>query len=610
MRGESMRFLPILLLAAGLSAPAAADPLYAIAMHGEPALPSDYTHFSYVNPDARKGGAITYGVIGSFDSLNPFVLKGMRSSARGLWDEIFGNLVYEPLMRRSRDEPFTLYGLLAQTVEWDDQRSYIQFNLNPQARWSDGEPVTADDVIFTFNLLREKGRPPYNSRLDLVERMEKVGDLGVRFTFNDKANRETPLIFALMPVLPEHAIDPETFDTNTMAMPVGSGPYLIDRIEPGQRIVYKRNPDYWAENLPSNIGFNNYDTIAVDYYLQDSTLFEAFKTGAVDVYIDNDPGHWSRAYGFPAAENGDIVKDVFRQQTPTGMQGFVFNTRRPKFADERVREALSDVFDFEWVNRTLFDNAYQRTESYWQNSSLGAFGNAASEDERTLLGAAAGDMPPALLDGTYAMPVTDGSGADRAVLGSAVRKLAAAGYQITNGKMIGPDGRPLAFEVMTSNANQEKLALAYQHTLKLIGIDLAVRTVDDAQYQKRLNSFDYDMIMLLAPGFYYQSSLSPGAEQTWRWSSQARDTNGTFNFAGVASPEIDRVIDEMLAARSDETFTSSVRALDRLLVNGHYVLPLYHRDGQWVARWKQFAHPAKTPIYGYQLPTWWDSSAP
>ena len=604
-----MRFLATLLLSAALSGAAAAEPVHGIAMHGEPALPADYQHFSYVNPDVKKGGAITYGVVGSFDALNPFVLKGMRSSARGLWDEVLGNLVFEPLMQRSRDEPFTLYGLLAESAEWDDDRSYVQFNMNPDAKWSDGEPVTADDVIFTFNLLKDKGRPPYNRRLALVETMEKVGDNSVKFTFNADANRETPLIFALMPVLPQHAIDPETFDTDTMTTPVGSGPYAITKVEPGQRIVYERRDDYWGKDAPSMVGFANYDTVTIDYYLQDSTLFEAFKKGAVDVYLDDDPSHWARAYDFPAASEGKVVKDVFNPKTPTGMQGFVFNTRRPKFEDARVRKALSDVFDFEWVNRTLFNNAYQRTQSYWQNSALGAYGNPASAAERELLGDAIDVIDPAILAGDYTMPVTDGSGADRKVLGAAVKLLGEAGYRIANGKMTGPDGKPLAFEIMTTNEGQEKLALAYQHTLNLIGVALSIRTVDDAQYQKRLNTFDYDMIVLLAPGFWYQSSLSPGAEQIWRWDSRSRDVEGTFNFAGVASTDVDRMINDMLEARSTEHFTDSVRAFDRLLVNGHYMLPLYHREGQWVARWATIEHPAETPIYGYQLPTWWDQTA-
>ncbi|WP_174801055.1 extracellular solute-binding protein [Martelella limonii] len=604
-----MRFLATLLVSTAFAGIAAADPVHGIAMHGHPALTADFAHFNYVNPDVKKGGEVTYGVVGSFDAMNPFVLKGMRSSARGLWDEVFGNLVFEPLMQRSRNEPFTLYGLLAESVEWDDDRTFVQFNMSPRAKWSDGEPVTADDVIFTFNLLKEKGRPPFNRRLDLVETMEKVGDNSVRFTFNKDANRETPLIFALMPVLPEHAINPETFDTDTMATPVGSGPYRIASVEPGQRIVYERRDDYWAKNLPSMVGFANYDKVTIDYYLQDSTLFEAFKKGAVDIYLDDDPGHWSRAYSFPAAGEGKVVQDVFHPKTPTGMQGFVFNTRRPKFEDARVREALSNVFDFQWVNKTLFDNAYQRTESYWQNSDLGAYGNPATDAEKELLGDAVDVIDPAILAGDYAMPVTDGSGADRKVLGAAVRLLGEAGYKINGGKMIGPDGQPLSFEIMTTNATQEKLALAYQHTLNLIGVQTTIRTVDDAQYQKRLNTFDYDMIALVAPGFYFTSSLSPGAEQIWRWDSRSRDVEGTFNFAGVASTDVDRMINDMMEAREIELFTDSVRALDRLLVNGHYMLPLYHLEGQWVARWSEIEHPAETPIYGYQLPTWWDQKA-
>ena len=600
-----MRRLLLPLLFLGFSGLAQAEPVHGIAMHGQVALPADYAHFPYVNPQVKKGGKISYGVVGTFDSLNPFVIKGMRTTARGVWDPEYGNLFYEALMQRSSDEPFSLYGLLAESVEWDDERSFIQFNLNPKAHWHDGKPVTAEDVIFSFNLLSEKGRPPYNKRLDAVAKMEQVGERSVRFTFNEKANRETPLILALsMPILPKHAVDPATFEQSSLAVPVASGPYKIKSIQPGEKIVWQRDPDYWGKDIPSKVGFDNYDEISVTYFLQDSTLFEAFKKGDVDVYPDGDANHWDRAYDFPAVQKGDVVKEVFKPGLPSGMLGFVFNTRRPIFADVRVREALSLAFDFEWMNKTLYDNAFQRTQSFWQNSKLGAYGNAADERELALLGPAKDKIGPEILAGTYTMPVTDASGSDRKVLREAVGLLKEAGYTIKGGKMVDASGKPLAFEVMTQNPGQEKMAVAFQRALKMIGVEMAIRTVDDAQYQARSNSFDYDMIIKA-----YTSSLSPGAEQVNRWGAASKDAQGSFNYAGVADSDIDRMIDALMNARTQEDFQAAVRAYDRLLVAGHYVVPLYHLGEQWVAHWKRIARPEQVPLYGYQLPTWWDARA-
>ncbi|WP_084364460.1 extracellular solute-binding protein [Rhizobium sp. RU36D] len=581
---------------------AQAEPVHGIAMHGEPALPRDYKHFPYVKPDVKKGGKVSYGVVGTFDALNSFVLKGMRTTARGVWDPEYGNLLYESLMTRSSDEPFSLYGLLAETVEWDEDRTFIQFNLNPAARWQDGKPVTPEDVIFSFNLLQEKGRPPYNRRLAVVEKMEKVGDRSVRFTFNDKANRETPLIIAMSPILPQHAIDPATFDQTSLNPPLGSGPYKIKSIQPGEKIVWERDPNYWGKDIPSKVGFDNYDEISVTYFLQDNILFEAFKKGDVSIYPDGDAGHWARAYDFPAAANGDVVKEVFQPGLPSGMLGFVFNTRRPIFADPRVREALTLAFDFEWVNKNLYSGAFKRSQSFWQNSSLGAYGNAADDRELNLLGAARDRIDPAILAGTYVLPVSDGSGADRNILRRTVELMRAAGYSISNGKMVDAQGKPFTFEVMTQNEGQEKMAIAYQRALALVGVTMTIRTVDDAQYQARSNSFDYDMIVKA-----YTSSLSPGAEQINRWGSASRDAQGSFNYAGVADPDIDRMIDALVNARSLEDFRAAVRAYDRLLVSGHYVVPLYHVGEQWVARWKHIGRPDTTPLYGYQLPTWYDT---
>ncbi|WJR69572.1 extracellular solute-binding protein [Neorhizobium sp. CSC1952] len=598
------RFVPVI-AALLMSTPAIAEPLHAIAMHGSPALAPDYQHFPYVNPDVKKGGRVTYGVVGTFDSLNPFILKSMGTTARGVWDTIFGNLIYEPLMVRSADEPFSLYGLLAESVEWDEDRTFVQFNLNPDAKWSDGQAVTPDDVIFSFELLRDKGRIPFSNRLAAVEKMEKVGEHGVRFTFSEKADRETPLILATAtPILPKHVIDPATFDQSTLKPPIGSGPYRIKSVSPGERIVYERNPDYWGKDIPSKIGFDNYDQITVEYFLQENTLFEAFKKGEIDIYLEGSPTHWARAYDFPAVRNGDVVKDAFKPQLPTGMLGFVFNTRRPVFADVNVRAGLSLAFDFEWANRNLFEGAYTRTESIWQNSPLTSLGKPADDRELKILGPAKARIEPAVLDGTYRLPKTDGSGADRKVLRQAVDLLRKGGYTIKNGRMSDAAGRPLAFEVMTQTIDQEKLAIAYQRTLRMIGVDMSIRTVDDAQYQARSFKFDYDMIMKS-----YPASLSPGIEQLGRWGSAARDAQGSFNFAGTADPDLDRLIDAMLAARGEEDFEAAVRAYDRMLISGHYMVPLYHIPEQWVARRSYIGYPETLPLYGYQLNTWWDKRA-
>lgn len=583
---------------------AASAPLHGIAMHGDPALPPGYKHFPYVNPDVKKGGSITYGVVGTFDNLNPFILKSMRTTARGMWDPEFGNLVYESLMQRSRDEAFSMYGLLAESVEWDDARSFIQFNLDPKARWADGMPVTAEDVIFSFELLRDKGRSPFSRRLDVVEKMEKIGEHGIRFTFNDKADRESPLLLALSPVLPRHATDVEGFDRTSLKFPLGSGPYRVKEVKPGEKIVYERNPDYWGKDIPSKVGFDNYDSITVEYFLQENSLFEAFKKGDVDIFQEGNPTKWARGYGVPAVTSGEIVKDVFKPQVPSGMLGFVFNTRRPMFSDVRVRHGLSLVFDFEWVNRNLFENAYNRTESFWQNSELSSLGVPADDRERQLLGPALSRIEPTILDGTYRWPKTDASGRDRKVLKQAVMLLNEAGYTIKDGVMSDAAGRPLAFEIMTQNADQEKLALAYQRFLAALGIRASVRTVDDSQYQSRVQTFDYDVIIRA-----YASSLSPGIEQAVRWRSDFRDRDGSEAFAGADDPDVDRLVDAILTARSAEDFRAAVRAHDRLLLSNHYVLPLYHLGQQWVARHRRIARPETVPLYGYQLPVWWDAKA-
>ncbi len=596
--------IAVFLFFAALCNAAAAQPLYGIAMHGDPALPADFKHFPYVNPDVKKGGRISYGVVGTFDNLNPFILKSMRTTARGMWDPEFGNLVYEPLMQRSRDEPFTLYGLLAQTVEWDDSRSYIQFNLNPDAKWSDGQPVTPDDVIFTFQILRDKGRIPFSSWLDTIASMEKVGEHGVLIRFNEKANRETPLIIASsLPILPKHATDPDNFDRTTLSIPIGSGPYRVKSVDPGQRIVFERNPDYWGKDIPAKVGVDNYDQVVVNYFLQDTTVFESFKKGDLDIYQDGSPAHWQQAYNFPAVGSGAVVKETFTPKLPSGMLGFVFNTRRPIFADRNVRKGLTLAFDFEWFNRNLASSAYTRTESFWQNSDLSSFGVPADANELAMLGPIKDRIDADVLDGTYKLPVSDGSGRDRKILRKAVNFLKQGGYTIKGERMVDSAGHQLSFEIMTQNADQERIAIAYRRSLALLGVAVTIRTVDDSQYQLRTTNYDYDMIVKS-----YPSSLSPGIEQVGRWSSAAAKTPGSLNFAGVADSDVDTLMDHFLTAHSAEDFRDAVRSFDRILISGYYVVPLYHIAQQWVARRSHIAHPDILPLYGYQLPVWWDAS--
>jgi peptide/nickel transport system substrate-binding protein len=590
-----------LLLSISPAALAAEPALHGIAMHGSPALPPDYKAFSYVDPTVKKGGRLAYGVVGTFNNLNPFIVKGKRTTARGMWDPELGNLVVESLMMRSRDEPFSMYGLLAETVEWDDARSFVQFNLNPKARWSDGQPVTPDDVIFTFELMRDKGAPPFSNRLKKVERMEKVGDHSVRFTFKKDADRELPLLLALSPVLPRHATKTDTFEQTTMVPLVGSGAYRVKQVRPGEKIVYQRDPNYWGKDIPAMVGFNNFDEISIEYFLQENSLFEAFKKGQVDIYREGAPNNWKASYDFPAAQRGDVVKDAFKLRLPANTYAMVFNTRRPLFADEKLREGLTLAFDFEWLNRTLYDGAYTRIQSFWQNSDLSSAGVAASPEELALLGTAKAKMPADILAGTYALPVTNGLGRDRKVLKQAFDLIHAAGYQISDGKMRDPKGTPLTFEILCQSQDQEKIALAYQRNLATLGIAVTIRTVEDAQFQQRSQTFDYDIIFKT-----YAATLSPGIEQIGRWGSASRDIEGSENMAGVADADIDRLIDAILAARATKDFNDAIRAYDRLLIAGHYIVPLFYIGEQWVARWHYIGHPDYLPLYGAQFQTWWD----
>jgi len=582
-------------------APARAEPQHGIAMHGVPALAPDFPHLAYVNPQAPKGGRIAYGSIGTFDSLNPFIVKG--TAPRAMWDNSWGNNVWEALLVRNRDEPFSLYGLLAESVETPEDRSWVEFKLRPEARWSDGKPVTAEDVLFTIDLLKTKGRPNYRSWYAKVDRIESPDPRTVRLTFNKEADRELPLLIGLMPILPKHATNAESFDQTSFAMPVGSGPYVVDRVEPGSRIVLRRDPDYWGKDLPIKRGFDNFGEIRVEYFRDANTYFEAFKKGLFDINPEGDPARWATGYDFPAVAEGRVVKDTFQNGLPKGMNGLVFNTRRPVFQDPRVREALTYFLDFEWLNRNLYFDSYQRTGSYFQGSELSALGVPAGEAERALLAPFPDAARAEVMDGTYRPPVSDGSGRDRKNIRAGLQLLKEAGYEQQGGKLVhAATAQPLAFEILVQTRDQEKLALAFQRSLAVAGIDASVRQVDSSQYQERLKSFDFDMVQ-----FSYPASLSPGNEQNFRWSSAAADNQGSFNFAGVKSPAVDAMLSALLSAKTREDFVAAVRALDRVLISGFYVVPLFHAAEERIARWTRLARPEKSSLYGAETTTWWSA---
>ncbi|MER9201287.1 extracellular solute-binding protein [Mesorhizobium sp. M0933] len=601
--GRVVVWLIAAILFVGLSLqPALSEPVHALAMQGEPALPADYDHFNYVNPDAPKGGSITYCVVGRFDNLNPFILRSLRTTARGMMDQAFGNLVFEPLMQRNYDEAFSLYGLLADTADMDPERKSIEFHLDPNAKWSDGEPVTPEDVLFTYDVFTEKGRPPYSQRMKAIAKLEKTGDRSVRFTFNDKADREFPLIIALTPIIPKHAFNKDTFDRTTLKPVIGSGPYTVAQVVPGQRIVFKRNPDYWGKDVPSKRGFDNYDQITIEYFLNANAKQEAFKKGICAIDDDSDPVKRERDLDFPAFHRGEVIAETFDTGIPPVVNGFLFNTRLPKFSNPVVRRALGMLYDFEWANKNLFGGKYTRTMSFWQNSELSALGHPASEKEKALLAPYPGRVPADVMDGTYRPPVTDGSGQDRKVLKAAFELLKSAGYTVQDGAMLDPEGKPFGFEILTASQDEERLAAIYQRTLEKLGIDVGIRSLDGDQIQSRKQRFDFE-VLVGSTGF--NNSLSPGIEQTGRWGSAAAKAEGSFNLAGVADPAVDAAIEAMLRARSKEDSVAAVRVLDRLLISGNYMVPTQHNNQQWLAYWKYLEHPQKTPIYGYQLPTWW-----
>lgn len=563
-------------------------------MHGAPALRADFTHMPYADPDAPKGGRLVWGLTGTFDSLNALIVKGLAVQ------QIRGYVV-ESLMARGNDEPFTLYGLLAKTVETDDARSFVTFHLDPRARFSDGQPVTAEDVLFSWALLRDHGRPNHREYYSKVASAQALDSLTVRFGLSGANDRELPLILGLMPVLPKHATDAARFEETTMTGPVGSGPYRVSAVNPGVSVTLTRNPGYWGRDLPVNRGLYNFDEIKIDFYREADSQFEAFKRGLYDFRVETEPLRWHDGYDFPAARNGEVIRDTFKPGLPDPSEFLVFNTRRPVFSDIRVRQALTLLFDFEWINRNYFFGLYSRSGGYFAGSELSAYGRPADEREGKLLKPFASHLAPDILDGSYRLPVTDGSGRDRNTLRKALSLLSEAGYELHGGVLRQRSSKaPLSFEILVATRDQERIALAFARDVKRAGIEADVRTVDPVQFDQRRLSFDFDMI----PNRWDQS-LSPGNEQSFYWGSEAADIQGTRNYMGARDPAIDATIAALLEARGHDSFVSAVRALDRTLMSGFYAIPVFNASEQWIARWNRIERPKATALTGYLPETWW-----
>jgi peptide/nickel transport system substrate-binding protein len=581
-----------------LTQPLLAQTTHGIAMYGTPALPPDFVSLPYANPDAPKGGRIVFGESGGFDSLNPFILKGNAPAG-------VSALTVETLMGRSYGEPFALYGLLAESVETDEARSFVAFTLREGARFSDGSPVTPEDVLWSFETLGTKGSPRYAAAWAKIAKAEKTGPRTVRFTFNT-ADRELPLLLGLRPILKKAQWDGKDFTVSSLDPIIGSGPYVIGPFEPGRYISYVRNPDWWGADLPFNRGQHNFDEVRYDYFGDGGVVFEAFKAGDITSYREANPAAWASNYAFPAVQSGDVVLAEIPHQRPSGIDGFVFNTRREIFADWRVREALIQAFNFEFINRTLTGGVQPRITSYFSNSVLGMTpGTPAEGREQALLAPFADSLLPGALEG-YALPVSDGSEANRKGIREATRLLEEAGWTVQNGVLTNAAGTPFAFDILLVQGADDMLSIAniYIEALRRLGIAVTVTSVDSAQYKERTNAYDFDMT------HYIRSlSLSPGNEQTLYWGSAGVTEPGTRNWMGMNSPAAEAMIKTLLTATDPEEFTAATRALDRVLTSGRYVVPIWYSDVSRFAHAKQLHYPDRLPIYGdwlgFQPDVWW-----
>ena len=575
-----------------------AESVHGLAMYGDPALPADFTSLPYANPDAPKGGSITLGNTGGFDSLNPYVRKGNVP-----WQ--LRQFTHESLMGRSWDEPFTLYGLLAESVEVPDSRDWVAFTLRPEAAFSDGTPVTIEDVIFSYELLGTEGHPRYHGLYRQIESIEATGPRTVRFTFNTD-NRELALLAGMRPILSKAQWEGVDFANAPLAnIPLGTGPYVISDFDAGRQVTLTRNPEYWGADVPFRRGTNNFDQIKIDFYGDANVLQEAFKAGEISAVREFNAEVWATQYDFPAITRGEVVKSTFPHQKPSGMTGFVMNTRRAPFDDWRVRDALIHAFNFEYINETLTGGALPRISSYFSGSILAMESGAAPDAVASLLAPFTDTLPADTLQG-YALPASDGSARNRAGIRAAMKQLQAAGYSAEGGTMRGPDGKPLRFEILLSKGNAEhtKIADLYVQALTRLGIEAVVEAVDAAQLAQRTNAFDFDVAH-----FRRALSLSPGNEQRFYWGSKAATQEGSRNLMGVQDPAVDAMIDAMLAAKTSQGFTNATRALDRVLTAGRYVIPFWQFNEGLIAHRAQMKYPDRLPIYGdgpnYMPEVWW-----
>ena len=568
-----------------LPAPGHAGPesttTHAVALTGSPKYPAGFTHFDYVNPDAPKGGTLKMSAIGTFDSLNPFITKGAPASGLGL--------IYDNLTVQSDDEPFSQYGLLAEKIEIAADRSWAIYHLNPKARFHDGQPVTAEDVVFSFNLVVEQGHPMYRKYYADVRKVEALDEHRVRFDLGTKHNPELALIIGQLFVLPKHYWGNRDFTATTLEIPPGSGPYRIAEFKPGRSITYSRVEDYWAKDLPVNKGRYNFDTIQYDYYRDATVTLQAFIAGEYDFRQENIAKQWATAYKSPAIDDGFVITEEIKNQLNQGMQCFVFNTRRDLFKNRKVRQALSLAFDFEWTNKNLFYGQYKRSTSYFSNSELASSGPPTPE-ELEILEPFRKQLPPEVFTEAYIPPATDGSGNARRNLRTALKLLKEAGWEVKNKKLTNvKTGQVFKFEILLLDPSFQRIVLPFKQNLARLGVDLTIRLVDTSQYLNLTTEFNYDMFVHTFP-----QSLSPGNEQRYYWHSESADIPGSSNYAGIKNPAIDALIDLIITAPTREELVNRTKALDRALLWGYYVIPQWHVDSYRVAYWNKFSRPAKT----------------
>ena len=597
---RSFLFLAVVFLLVPLPQGAVADitSAHAIAMHGTPKYPPGFKHFDYVNPDAPKGGDLRLYSLGGFDNFMPWLPKG--TAAAGV-----GEYLYDTLTVRSLDEPFSEYGLLAETIEWPEDRRWVTFTLRKEARFADGQPVRAEDVVWTFQKLRDEGEPFYAYYYGDVENVEALSERKVKFTFKPGDNRELVMIVGQLPVMPKHYWQDKDFADATLVPPLGSGPYRVKSFKPGKRVVYERRDDYWARDLPVMRGRYNFDRVIQEYYLDETVALEAFKRGDYDWRTETNSKLWATAYTGDAFDEHRLITEEVPHSNPAGMQGFVFNTRRPVFQDPVLREAITYAFDFEWSNKNLFYGQYRRSRSYFQNSDLAAEG-LPDEDQLALLEPLRKDLPPRVFTESYQPPHSDGSGRPRENLRHAQKLLIDAGYQIRNGKLYTPGGEPVAFEFLLYRPAFERIVLPFARNLKTLGIDANVVRVDQSQFVQRLRRFNFDMIV----GGWGQST-SPGNEQRGFWSCESAKRESSQNYAGVCNPAVDALVDKVIAAQSREALVTRTRALDRALQWGFYVVPNWYAPTHRFAYRAGLSHaplPPYVPITG-ALDLWWNESA-